>query len=227
MVLKHSDNLSCTLQHKSMSAMEGHEIAVMTIATLKSLCNDTSFDLLWDKVNLMASKLNVDEPQLPRIRKKPKRFNDGKSDGDFHADPKALYRQGYYEVIDFIIAAIQERFDQPGYKKYQQLEVLLIKAMKQKKLEDDLNGICSLYGDDFKNGLLEAQLITFELHYQQVLKEKNEPLKNDMSIFDVKDYFTSLSQGQQSLLSEVKKVLQLVLVMPATNATSERSFSAL
>ena len=70
MVLKHSDNLSCTLQHKSMSAMEGHEIAVMTIATLKSLRNDTSFDLLWNKVNLMASKLNVDEPQLPRIRKK-------------------------------------------------------------------------------------------------------------------------------------------------------------
>ena len=70
MVLKHSDNLSCTLQHKSMSAMEGHEISVMTIAMLKSLRNDTSFDLLWDKVNLMASKLNVDEPQLPRIRKK-------------------------------------------------------------------------------------------------------------------------------------------------------------
>ena len=67
-----------------------------------------------------------------------------------------------------------------------------------------------MYGDDFNNGLLEAQLITFGLHFQQVLKEKNEPLKNDMSIFDVKDYFTSLSQGQQSLLSEVKKVLQLV-----------------
>ena len=142
MVLKHLDNLSCTLQHKSMSAMEGHEIAVMTIATLKSLCNDTSFDYLWDKVNLMASKLNVNEPQLPRIRKKHKRFDDGKSDGDFHADLKALYRQGYYEVMDFIIAAIQERFDQPGYKKYQQLEALLIKAMKQEKLEDDLNGIC-------------------------------------------------------------------------------------
>ena len=52
-----------------MSAMEGHEIAFLTIATLKSLRNDTSFDFLWDKVNLMASKLNVDEPQLPRIRK--------------------------------------------------------------------------------------------------------------------------------------------------------------
>ena len=123
MVLKNSDNLNITLQHKSMSAMEGHGIAVMTIVTLKSLRNDTSFDLFWDKVNLMASKLNVDEPQLPRIRKKSKRFDDGKSDGDFNADPRAFYRQGYYEVIDFIIAAIQERFDQPGYNKYQQLEL--------------------------------------------------------------------------------------------------------
>ena len=61
-----------------------------------------------------------------------------------------------------------------------------------------------VFGDDFNNGLLEAQLITFGLHFQQFLKEKNEPLKNDMSIFDVKDYFTSLSQGQQSLLFEVK-----------------------
>ena len=74
----------------------------------------------------MASKLQVDESQLSRYRKKPKRFDDGKSDGDFHADPKALYRQGYYEVIDFIIAAIQKCLDQPRYKKSQQLETLLI-----------------------------------------------------------------------------------------------------
>ena len=154
---------------------------------------------------------------LPLIRlesgKKPKRFDDGKSDGDFHADPKAIYRQGYYEVIHSIIAAIQERFDQPMQiqKKYQQLEALLIKAMKQEKLEDDLNCICSLYGDDFNNGLLEAQLITFGLHFQQ-----NELLKNDMSSFDVKDYFTSLSL-------RVNKACCLKL----TNARSERSFSAL
>ena len=123
-----------------MSAMEGHEIAVMTIATLKSLRNDTYFDLLWDKVNLMASKLNVDEPQLPRIRKKPKRFDDGKSDCDFHADPKALYRQ----VLS--LPPYKNVLINPDTKKYQQLEALLIKAMKHEKLEDDLNGICSLYG---------------------------------------------------------------------------------
>ena len=33
--------------------------------------------------------------------------------------------------------------------------------------------------------------------------------------------------AQRSLLSEVCKILKLILIMPATNATSERSFSTL
>lgn len=36
-----------------------------------------------------------------------------------------------------------------------------------------------------------------------------------------------MSVGQRDLLHQACRVLQLVLVMPATNATSERSFSAL
>ncbi len=43
----------------------------------------------------------------------------------------------------------------------------------------------------------------------------------------MKQYFQSLSPAQSSLLAQVKRLLQLILVMPATNATSERSFSAL
>ena len=37
----------------------------------------------------------------------------------------------------------------------------------------------------------------------------------------------TLSPGQLSLISQVKCLMQLILVMPATNASSERSFSAL
>ena len=47
-----------------------------------------------------------------------------------------------------------------------------------------------------------------------------------ISIFYLKRYFLSLSPGQDSLLSQVRHLLQLILVMPATNATSERSFDA-
>ena len=48
-----------------------------------------------------------------------------------------------------------------------------------------------------------------------------------MTILDIQEYFSCLSDGQQSLLGEVMQLVQLVLVMPATNAKSERSFSAL
>ncbi|KAL5493653.1 hypothetical protein EMCRGX_G014862 [Ephydatia muelleri] len=39
-ILRHTDNLSSTLQHKTLSAAEGQQVAMMTIATLSSLCSE-------------------------------------------------------------------------------------------------------------------------------------------------------------------------------------------
>ena len=49
----------------------------------------------------------------------------------------------------------------------------------------------------------------------------------EISIFDLKKVFLSLSPGQSSLLGQVRQLFELIMVMPATNATSGRSFSAL
>ena len=43
----------------------------------------------------------------------------------------------------------------------------------------------------------------------------------------MKEYFLSLSQGQRLLVPQVVALLQFILIIPATNATLERSFSAL
>lgn len=58
------------------------------------------------------------------------------------------------------------------------------------------------------------------VHFQEIAESSS-------GIFEVKRYFLSLSHGQASLQLQVKRLLQLILVMPAMNATSERSFSAL
>ena len=68
MILKHPDNCSRALQHKSLSAAEGQQIAQMTVETLKSLRNDASFDQFWGKVDHKANLLDISEPQLPRRR---------------------------------------------------------------------------------------------------------------------------------------------------------------
>ena len=134
MVLKHSDNLSSTLQHKSMSAAGGQEIARMTIQTLESLRNDQYFNLFWMKVNQFASLHHANEPQLPRQRKRPRRFEEGTSQESFHQTPKYYYRQYYFEAINVLVNCIQDCFDLPGYKVYVRLGSLLIKACKKRRL---------------------------------------------------------------------------------------------
>lgn len=62
LVLGHADNLSSTLQHQTMSAAAGQEIAKMTAKTIESLRTDTMFDLFWEKVNQFASTNEVNEP---------------------------------------------------------------------------------------------------------------------------------------------------------------------
>jgi len=47
------------------------------------------------------------------------------------------------------------------------------------------------------------------------------------SIVDVFSYVQGLSAAKRALMSEVVKVVELLLVAPAANATSERSFSIL
>ena len=62
LILRHTDNLSRTLQNKSMSAAEGQQVAQMTTQTFKSLHSDESFDLFWEKVTRRAMAVDVDEP---------------------------------------------------------------------------------------------------------------------------------------------------------------------
>ena len=69
------------------------------VRTLQTLRSVESFDLFWLKVTNSADSFDVGEPQLPRQRKIPKRYDDGLADSDFHADPKAYYRQQYFEAL--------------------------------------------------------------------------------------------------------------------------------
>ena len=219
LVLKHADNLSKALQHKSMSAAEGQEVALMTVETLKRIRSGECFDMFWSKVDHFVSAHDVADAELPRRRRRPMRYDDGLSGGDFHEEPKQFYKQLYFEALDLVVNCIQSRFDQPGYQIYSSLETLLIKSCKGENSEDALKTVCEFYKDDFDEDLLRTQLQTFKVHYDCKVDK--------VTIFDLKTYFTSLSSGQASLISEVTRLMQLVLVMPATNATSERSFSAL
>ena len=59
-----------------MSASEGGHIAAMTVTTLKSLRTDDQFTAFWDVVIKAQQDLDVCDPELPRRRKVPNRYDD-------------------------------------------------------------------------------------------------------------------------------------------------------
>ena len=97
----------------------------------------------------------------------------------------------------------------------QKLETILLETNPKREIVQDA---CRFYGTDLNQDRLLAQLMS--LH----------STKQDGSIDDFKSlisYLKGLNAVEREYYSEVIKVAKLILVMPATNALSERSFSAL
>lgn len=218
MILRHTDKLSQSLQNPKLSSTEGYEIAMLTVKTLQSLRTDINFGLLWDKTESIRVKWNVDEPQFPRKRKMPKRFEQGTGEASFHTSVNDLYRQVYFEAIDLAVSSIKQRFEQPGYNVYSKLEQLL-KACAGENYHDEITFVCQYYRDDLDKCDLESQLKVLRILYtEKIVDNEDKTLKSVLQ---------TLTPEQPRLVDMVCQAFQLLLVIPATNATSERSFSAL
>lgn len=177
-MLNHSDNFSKTLQSTSMSTAEGQKIANITIRTLKSICSDEKFVLFWTLTKQKASKLDINEPVLPRQRKRPRRYYDGASEGEF------------FEALDLIVCSIEERFDQPGYKVYSKLEDVLVKGVKNQNYEE-LKCVVDFYKDDLNFDQISMQLGVLS---GNISSDSAEDLKFILC------YLQNLSQAERSLL---------------------------
>ena len=60
-----------------------------------------------------AAQLSVDSPAFPRPIRVPKRFAAGTEQLKF-TEPKARYRELYFEFLDLAVNTVHSRFEQPG-----------------------------------------------------------------------------------------------------------------
>ncbi len=65
MIMRHTDNLSKTLQHKSLSAAEGQHLAKLTLEVLQSLRDDVHFTAFFGRVVQEQRRFSVSDPSLP------------------------------------------------------------------------------------------------------------------------------------------------------------------
>ena len=116
--------------------------------------------------------------------------------------------------------AIAIRFDQKGYKILSSLETMLCDENVDFSKFDD---VLKLYQNDFRRDTLQTQLLI--LHSSMPSDIKNE--KSATKLKSILNYLQSLNECEKKFYDEIIKLAKIILVMPATNASSERSFSSL
>jgi len=127
-ILKHTDNLSRTIQASSMPAVEARSLSRLCIAVWEKIRTDDCFDQFWALVELTHESLGVSEPILPRQRKRPRLYDVGAGEPYHPDEPKTYYRQIYFQSNDAAMATIRDRFDQADYSLYAKLEQVLLLA---------------------------------------------------------------------------------------------------
>lgn len=115
-----------------------------------------------------------------------------------------------------VIGCIRSRFDQPGFKIYRNLEAILLKGVTGDDYQGELKAVRDLYGEEDLNiEKLQVQL--------QIMATS---FAGNATFLNVVEHLKAMGR-QVDLISEVANLCRLILVSPATNATCERSFSAL
>ena len=118
--------------------------------------------------------------------------------------------KNYKEVLDLAINAIKNRFRQDGMAVYSYIERVLTDSTCDMQV---VTKLCSLYQID--RPTLESEL--FSLHM---------PIKSE-NIIDFIYTFKADCFVYKNLFPTIYDLLVIIIVLPATNASSERSFSAL
>ena len=100
-----------------------------------------------------------------------------------------------------------------GYQIVINLEELLFKGANGEECENEFKKVTETYNCDLDKDLLETQLLLFRAKWKKEFKG------DKIVLHDIVEFMRQ--DGYCDLLSEVSTVLQLILVLPATNAEWE------
>ena len=213
--MQQSDNHSKSLQHDTITLGEGQKLAKLTIDNLKSICKEEKFKNFYDRVLQTQSVFDIDEPTLSRKRHAPWWLQIGLTDGNFHSPPEDNYRQIYYEALDLAVEAINSRFNQPGYKVYHNVKDLVPNACRGCPYDTELSYACDFSKDDISKMQLPAKLPLLQALFVEELNQ------SELSINEIIKSLSQLSSAQRLAFSNVWVLMKILLVMPATNASSD------
>ena len=169
-------------QREKMAAVGNKRLAILTIETISSMRNKEIFNAMYDLYLKEIKKLHfIEDPVLKQKRKAPNYtlinyFVEGyksTSEAYYPDNPRDNYRQQFYQAIDVLTFSVRYHFDQPSFLVFEQLEKLLLKALKGEDISSELEFVREKYGDDVNINDLIVEFNIFKVLFKDTFSWKN------------------------------------------------------
>lgn len=205
------DTANCALQNKSLHLEEAHRLITTLKASIQFLRG--CFCEIWSEVT-ETKPADVHSPTLPRRKKIPKRYDDSQDNSAEQFDSvEQRHRCLFFEIIDSVVNRFVSRFETESYKFLLELEQFLLGSDVNKE------EIMQFYKDDID----PDRLLLHREMFHNLLQNEGKSVEN---IEDIVHHFRQ-ENHLTVLLSELFKFLKIVMTIPVSTATAERSFSGL
>jgi len=224
-----TEEISCSLQRVNNNLGDALSAVNTLIEYFTRIRTDDYFKSFYAKV-LSESKLYTDEPQLPRVRRRPVRFvTDGTVSPENYQTCEEFYKKQYQHVIDNVLNTLNSRFKQSILPVLCRVEEFLIAVANDFDTTYDNNSFLVIEDfivDDIDRERLKHEWPMVSDFYRTVIREKKMGIVKITKISTAIDLMNEQPIGK-SMLHQYNRLLHLYLTMPVTTATVETSFSVL
>ena len=207
-IFGHLEQLNKSLQSTKATVSGMLEAVNIVIRQLNAMRTEESFSAVFLKVSKVIEENHLEPISLPRQRRPPARLS-GSAAAHRYATAEEQYRAEYFAFIDEAVHQLLSRFDadKTGLGKYQALQNMLLNGSVS-------SDICNMYPElDASTLSVELPMFWSQFKYSSV----SEALQR----------MQQMVPDVQQLFPQVKELLVLLAVNPASSATAERSFSSL
>ena len=199
-IFPHTEMLFSILQTKRFDISYCNSKVQDVKETMQQLRNDESFDHIWQQ-----AFVTNDESELPRKKRKV----------DDTAD-KIAYRRLFFEIVDHILQEISARFKSLR-------ELCFVELLNPEKFV--------LHSKEFPRAAFTSLINVYGCHFNHVkLETELRALycsKEFYNLFPYQVLQMLFAMRLFKTMPQVTKLCELILTIPATTASVERSFSAL
>jgi len=211
------EDSNTALQGSQLNFREAEKIINSLKSVIKMARTDDRFATFWRSAVTASQGLQLGEPILPRQRKVPSRFH-GPGQHHFPSTPEDYYRRLYFETIDSLIIGLQTRFETTETSEH------LVKVEDFVIGKGSISYIEEFYKDDFEDfRRLQLHRDIFVDH----AKSSNIELEDFRSVLQLLQGKDDNKVSLIPLIPEFVKLVKLVLCIPVSTCTAERSFSGL